>query len=271
GYNNGNPPERCPLHYRDSTQEDQDYQGEDLIVVKVEPEEDDPYVTGDEPCKEKEIPPEISTDGQHNLNHEEKPPVVSPGGETEDDVDLTSNSSQECSNTTDVHLLLNSTDLSLDPSNNVRCIPNHSSNIALCPPPVADQDLQCSECGTSPLPVGTLHLIGMAKENSREDSMAVERTDQDGTEWHPMWILNHSSAGLYLSYVLLQVLLLYLPTTIHLVGMTKKNNREDSMADERTAQDGTERHPIWLLNHSFSAGLYLSYVLLQVLLPPTCQ
>ncbi|XP_073453621.1 uncharacterized protein [Aquarana catesbeiana] len=147
GYNNGNPPERCPLHYRDSTQEDQDYQGEDLIVVKVEPEEDDPYVTGDEPCKEKEIPPEISTDGQHNLNHEEKPPVVSPGGETEDDVDLTSNSSQECSNTTDVHLLLHSTDPSLDPSNNVRCIPNHSSNIALCPPPVADQDLQCSECG----------------------------------------------------------------------------------------------------------------------------
>lgn len=72
--------------------------------------------------------------------------------------------------------------------------------------------------------------------------MAVERTDQDGTEWHPMWILNHSSAGLYLSYVLLQVLLLYLPTTIHLVGMTKKNNREDFMADERTAQAGAGSH-----------------------------
>lgn len=82
-------------------------------------------------------------DGQHNLNHEEKPPVVSTEGETEDDMDLTSNSSQECSNATDVHPLLPS----LDPSTTGRCIPKHSTTIALCPPPGADGDLQCSECG----------------------------------------------------------------------------------------------------------------------------
>ncbi|PIO11023.1 hypothetical protein AB205_0032330, partial [Aquarana catesbeiana] len=66
GSRNRNPPERCPrpLYSRDSTQEDhsifKDDQGKDLIIVKVEDEEE-PYVMSDKPCKEEEIPSEIST------------------------------------------------------------------------------------------------------------------------------------------------------------------------------------------------------------------
>ncbi|XP_077323447.1 uncharacterized protein LOC143957168 [Lithobates pipiens] len=67
GSSTRNPPERCPrpLYSRDSTQEDQEIlqqdQGEGLIVVKVEGEEE-PHVIGDGSCKKEEIPPEISTD-----------------------------------------------------------------------------------------------------------------------------------------------------------------------------------------------------------------
>ncbi|XP_073450241.1 uncharacterized protein [Aquarana catesbeiana] len=62
---NRNTPERCPrpLYSRDSTRED--CKDESLIVVKVEVKEEeaeDPYVMGDDLCKEEEIPPEISTD-----------------------------------------------------------------------------------------------------------------------------------------------------------------------------------------------------------------
>ncbi|XP_073450358.1 oocyte zinc finger protein XlCOF8.4-like [Aquarana catesbeiana] len=63
---NRNPPKRCPrpLYSRNSTQEDQVtlevYQIDYKTEVKVEA--DAPYVMGDEPCEEDEIPPEISTD-----------------------------------------------------------------------------------------------------------------------------------------------------------------------------------------------------------------
>ncbi|PIN99436.1 hypothetical protein AB205_0089880 [Aquarana catesbeiana] len=66
GSSNRNPPERCPrpLYSRNSTQEDQVtlevYQIDYKTEVKVEA--DAPYVMGDEPCEEDEIPPEISTD-----------------------------------------------------------------------------------------------------------------------------------------------------------------------------------------------------------------
>ncbi|KAM5140527.1 uncharacterized protein ACMZJ9_014396 [Mantella aurantiaca] len=69
GSSNRNPPERCPrpLYSRDSTQKHQeipqDYDGEDLIVIKVEPIDDEEMY---DRCKEEEIPPEISTDGQYS-------------------------------------------------------------------------------------------------------------------------------------------------------------------------------------------------------------
>ncbi|PIO14393.1 hypothetical protein AB205_0122490, partial [Aquarana catesbeiana] len=116
GSSNRNPPERCPrpLYSRDPTQEHQeipqedhtfpqDDQSEDLIVKVEVKEEEEPYVWDDDPCKEEEISPEISTDPgdtQRNVKAEEEehmkieeddnPPAVStdPGDtrETQRDV-----------------------------------------------------------------------------------------------------------------------------------------------------------------------------------------
>ncbi|XP_068112044.1 zinc finger protein ZFP2-like isoform X3 [Hyperolius riggenbachi] len=73
------PPEGCtgPLYSLDCTQEDptipHHYQRADVITIKVdfkeEPEET--YVMGDEPCKEEEIPSQISKDVSSNINPSE--------------------------------------------------------------------------------------------------------------------------------------------------------------------------------------------------------
>ncbi|XP_040177703.1 uncharacterized protein LOC120909947 [Rana temporaria] len=82
GSSNRNSPERCPrpLYSRDSTQEDQEILQEDqyegVIVVKVEDEEE-AYEMGDDPCKEEEIPPEISTDGARNIPERSLRPLCS--------------------------------------------------------------------------------------------------------------------------------------------------------------------------------------------------
>ncbi|PIO36859.1 hypothetical protein AB205_0052400, partial [Aquarana catesbeiana] len=66
GSSNWNPPERCPrpLYSWDLKLENDKIPGDDqdkeLIVIKVENEE--PYLMGDDLCKEEETPPEISTD-----------------------------------------------------------------------------------------------------------------------------------------------------------------------------------------------------------------
>ncbi|XP_073450331.1 uncharacterized protein [Aquarana catesbeiana] len=79
GSSNRNPPERCPLplYSQDSTQEDQkipqEDQSNDFTVIKIEDEEE-MSILGDEPCKEKEIPPVISTDGSSNRNPPERCP-----------------------------------------------------------------------------------------------------------------------------------------------------------------------------------------------------
>ncbi|XP_073450200.1 uncharacterized protein [Aquarana catesbeiana] len=76
GSSNRNPPERCPrpLYSWDSMQEHNKIPPADQVTLKVnhidyktevKEEEEDPYVMGNEPCKEEEIPPEISTDGQY--------------------------------------------------------------------------------------------------------------------------------------------------------------------------------------------------------------
>ncbi|PIO13324.1 hypothetical protein AB205_0151580, partial [Aquarana catesbeiana] len=83
GSSNGNPPERCPcpLYSRDSTQENltipHHHQGESVITIKAEVYDGDDevlYVSADESCKEKEIPPEIHTDRSSNEN----PPETCP-------------------------------------------------------------------------------------------------------------------------------------------------------------------------------------------------
>ncbi|XP_040177599.1 zinc finger protein OZF-like [Rana temporaria] len=91
GSSNRNPPERCPrpLYSRDSMQEqhkippaDQVTLKENQIDYKIEfkEEEEDPYVMDDEPCKEEEISPEISTGGRNKGNDKEQCAVNSSSG-----------------------------------------------------------------------------------------------------------------------------------------------------------------------------------------------
>ncbi|PIO38584.1 hypothetical protein AB205_0115000 [Aquarana catesbeiana] len=140
---NRNPPERCPhpLYSRNSTQEHQEIPQEDqskhLFAIKVEVKEEaeNPSVIGDVPCKEEEIPLEISTDpgdsratqrdikvkeekeerpvkvieediaieigtdGRYRRYDTEEPPAVLSGGEKGDDV--TSDSSEDDDVTSD--------------------------------------------------------------------------------------------------------------------------------------------------------------------------
>ncbi|XP_073453454.1 uncharacterized protein [Aquarana catesbeiana] len=85
GSSNRNPPERCPrpLYSRDSTQEHQEIPQEDQaenhlnIKVEIKEEAEELYVRDDEQCKEEEVIPEISIDGE------------------EEDNDITSNSSDQ--------------------------------------------------------------------------------------------------------------------------------------------------------------------------------
>ncbi|XP_040177665.1 oocyte zinc finger protein XlCOF6.1-like isoform X2 [Rana temporaria] len=61
GPSNRNAPKRCPrpLYSRDSTQEDQENPQEDQVMLEVTQTE---RKTREDPCKEEEIPPDISTD-----------------------------------------------------------------------------------------------------------------------------------------------------------------------------------------------------------------
>ncbi|PIO31060.1 hypothetical protein AB205_0088800 [Aquarana catesbeiana] len=113
GSSNRNTLERCPrpLCLQDSLEEDfnmdlQDsvdvchsischYQGKNLIVIKVDDsDEEEPYEMGDEPCKEEEIPPEISTDGRYKTSNTQNYPPFAQYAEIEDN-DITSSSSGE--------------------------------------------------------------------------------------------------------------------------------------------------------------------------------
>ncbi|XP_018429634.1 PREDICTED: zinc finger protein 500-like [Nanorana parkeri] len=142
GASNGNPPERCPrplypgnstrehheipkappLYSRDSTQERHEIpQSDGLTVIKVEDDEE-MSILGEEPCKEKVVPPEISTDGTRRNNLAEGP-VICLDSETED-TDITSDSSDYDSITPSRRSVLPSADLSSDPpavTNPARC------------------------------------------------------------------------------------------------------------------------------------------------------
>ncbi|XP_072279498.1 uncharacterized protein [Pyxicephalus adspersus] len=113
GSSNGNPPERCdrPLYSLNSTHEPQENpqdndEGEDLIVIKVE-DEDLSMTDDDGPCKEGKIPPEIGTGGPHKRNHTERHPITCPDGGT--------NMEEDPFGPT-FHRALHGADLSYDPS-----------------------------------------------------------------------------------------------------------------------------------------------------------
>ncbi|XP_077323408.1 uncharacterized protein LOC143957130 [Lithobates pipiens] len=112
-----------PLYSQDSTQKDHrisdQYQHEDLIKVKKEEEETS--VMGDDPCKEEEIPPEISTDGKYRRYNMEIHPIISPDGGLEDDDDDTYDSSEEIPITPSFLPAHHGTDPSSDPSTRVGC------------------------------------------------------------------------------------------------------------------------------------------------------
>ncbi|XP_068112332.1 uncharacterized protein [Hyperolius riggenbachi] len=77
GSANRDPPERCtgPLYGTEEVptlpQHDKD-EDVNAIKIKVKKEPEETYVSGDEPCKEEEIPSQISTDGSSNRNPPER-------------------------------------------------------------------------------------------------------------------------------------------------------------------------------------------------------
>ncbi|XP_063814208.1 oocyte zinc finger protein XlCOF7.1-like isoform X2 [Pseudophryne corroboree] len=93
GASNRDTAERCPrpLYSQDCTEENhrtpQEYEGEDLQIIKVEVMEEEETYMRDDQCKEEEIPTDISTDG-HSRNIPEAHLILPPGGEIEDN-DLT--------------------------------------------------------------------------------------------------------------------------------------------------------------------------------------
>ncbi|XP_040177549.1 oocyte zinc finger protein XlCOF22-like isoform X3 [Rana temporaria] len=158
GFSNRNPPERRPhpLYSRDSTQEHQEIPQEDqseVLRVKVEVK-DEIYTMGDDPCKEEEIPPEISTDfrdtrrdikaeeeeegGHVRIKEEEIPTVFSTNGQNRnynivvistfgktEDEDITSNSSEENPITQRLHPTPHGADLSPGSFTHGECFPDH--------------------------------------------------------------------------------------------------------------------------------------------------
>ncbi|XP_068112052.1 zinc finger protein 154-like [Hyperolius riggenbachi] len=121
---NSNPPERCtgPLYSQDSTHEDHTiphhYQGEDVVVIKVdikeEPEET--YAWGDDkPCKEEEMPAQISTD-LHNVGNSSEGHLVSSPTYNAENKDITCYSSGGNPIVGNTHQQLYKDDRSLHPS-----------------------------------------------------------------------------------------------------------------------------------------------------------
>ncbi|KAM5138926.1 uncharacterized protein ACMZJ9_016385 isoform 4-T4 [Mantella aurantiaca] len=155
GSSNRNTPERCPrpLYSRDSTQEHQEIPQEDqeehLMDVKFEAaaviEMD---VKSDDWCKEEEIPPEISTDGQLGGNTWT---ISSPDVETDDH--FTCDSSEENLITVNFHPEITNAHLSYDPSTHGRYFVDHSLPMIHHTAPSTTHDgekpYMCSECGKS--------------------------------------------------------------------------------------------------------------------------
>ncbi|XP_063804982.1 oocyte zinc finger protein XlCOF7.1-like isoform X2 [Pseudophryne corroboree] len=123
----------------------QDTQGEQLIVIKVEGEEET-YVRGDQLCKEEEekyvmidqqrkeeeIPADISTGGHSSRNNSNKHLVSSPDCDFEDN-DISQDSPVENPITPNIHLGHHSADISPDTSNHEASSPDNSDIITHSP------------------------------------------------------------------------------------------------------------------------------------------
>ncbi|XP_068114496.1 oocyte zinc finger protein XlCOF6-like isoform X2 [Hyperolius riggenbachi] len=119
----GTPPERCtgPFYSQDGTQKDNTiphhYQKEDVVIMKAEVKEEaeDKYVRDSEPCKEEEIPSQISTDG-HGVRSTSDGRLLSPPVYNAEDNDLKQYSPGGNLITVNTHQRLR-IDSSPDPSN----------------------------------------------------------------------------------------------------------------------------------------------------------
>ncbi|XP_068115108.1 zinc finger protein 850-like [Hyperolius riggenbachi] len=128
GFSNKTPPKTCtgPLYYQDCTEEHNNnsncYQSNSVVIVKVEDKEEN----GADPCEEEENLTEISKGTQlRSFNTVEHPEISS--NETGEPVDdATCDASEENFITQDFQTLLNSVDLSSDPSIHGRCFGNSS-------------------------------------------------------------------------------------------------------------------------------------------------
>ncbi|XP_040177602.1 gastrula zinc finger protein XlCGF48.2-like isoform X2 [Rana temporaria] len=159
GPSNRNPMERCPspIYSQEPAHKHRKigcrYPKDDVVVIKVEDsdDEEEPYVMIDKPCNEKEVPPEISTelqkefkqeetqmegdedefhpgictDGRYMRNNLEKCAISYPDVEIEDD-ELASDSTEDSAITPNFHPILNSAELSSDPSTHGGAFPDFS-------------------------------------------------------------------------------------------------------------------------------------------------
>ncbi|XP_073450372.1 uncharacterized protein [Aquarana catesbeiana] len=128
GSSDRNPPERCPrlLYSKDSTQEHQEIpqedQDENPIHFKEEARE--PYVMGGEACKEEDISPEISTDGQYKRKSAENYLSISSDAVIEDNEITYDSSEHQISE--NAYAVPNIEDPSSDPSLHEEHYPDNS-------------------------------------------------------------------------------------------------------------------------------------------------
>ncbi|XP_075070922.1 uncharacterized protein LOC142159931 isoform X2 [Mixophyes fleayi] len=147
-----NTPERCPspLYSQDCADENysdpQKYQGEDLTDIKVEEEEEETYVRGDQQCKEEEVPTDISTDVHDSTNNSRRRIMLSPDCEIEDN-DITQDSITEKPITPNIHPVLYTAAMSSDPSRHEECSPDNSDTVKHSTDHTLFKLFPCPECG----------------------------------------------------------------------------------------------------------------------------
>ncbi|XP_063814068.1 oocyte zinc finger protein XlCOF7.1-like isoform X2 [Pseudophryne corroboree] len=145
GPSNRETPERCHSPYSsDYTEEDhsspQEYQCEDLIVIKVEDlEEEEMSARGEQPYKEEE---EIPTDGQ-------KKSIPSEHLTSAPDCEMEGNKMAQGinPNTSDTHPLPHSAAVSCDPSTHGGHFPDPHNDKSLHSSHSPEKPFSCSECG----------------------------------------------------------------------------------------------------------------------------
>ncbi|XP_063804896.1 zinc finger protein ZFP2-like isoform X2 [Pseudophryne corroboree] len=155
GASNRNIPERCPrpLYPQDHTegnhsvlQEGQDEAFNTIIKVEVIKEEEETYVKGDQLCGEEEIPTDISTaDGCRSRNTSEGRLLLSSDYKIEDNI--VQDSPGETPITLNIHPVLDSGDMSSDPSNHKDCSADTLDDIIHRTIPTGAKMFPCSECG----------------------------------------------------------------------------------------------------------------------------